>query len=75
MSRYSVGRDTRTIEPGTILGPNTMNEYVVALDTDGQPGTRLGLATVPELEAARHRDEPWSVAEAKMRPVRGGIRS
>ena len=74
MARPIAGRLRGHYEPGTIVGPNTTREYLAALPADGRVAdgyTAFGYATVAEIDAANERSEPWSVAEAKLRPVRG----
>lgn len=57
-----------TDEPGTVtVEPNTWQRITPEY-------TEFGYATTHHLDAARQRDEPWSVAEAKLRPARGASR-
>lgn len=41
-------------DPGTILGPTTMGEYMVILE-DTEEGTKLGFATQPHMYEALGR--------------------
>jgi hypothetical protein len=63
--RMSTGKLKHEFEPGTIVGPDTIGEFHVALScVDGV--TTFGYATPVEIAAALARD-PQSVAEVKHR--------
>jgi hypothetical protein len=57
-------------EPGTILGPNDTNEYMVVVE-DTPDGVTVGYAQTGDLEAALTEPEPRSVAEHRLRWVMG----
>lgn len=59
--RGITGQLNMTVEPGTILGPDTIGEYHVALSTEGDV-TQCGYATPAEIALALSRD-PRSITE------------
>jgi hypothetical protein len=61
-----MGRLRGLIPVGTILGPNTLEEYVTAIDhsiTDDGAFPVFGRTQLPDMVAAKENDNPRSVAE------------
>lgn len=69
MAAIPVGRLNCTIEPGTLLGPDSAGELLVAWGPHPDGGTAVGHATTKAIASAAERVRqagPGSVAEADL---------
>jgi hypothetical protein len=66
MARTVLGRLNGVhAEPGTLLGPNDVGEYMVVL-ADDERGVSVGWALTPDFDAAALVEAPRSVAEHRL---------
>jgi hypothetical protein len=67
VKRYVMGHlRGSTAEPGTLIGPNDLGEFLVVIDRNDD-GTSVGYAQSGDIEAALAAPEPRSVAEFRLR--------
>lgn len=55
-------------EPGTIIGPNSLREWLVVLDTDADGVTFIGYAATEDLNAPAFDLPEWCVPHAPPTP-------